>query len=132
MLFYILTVIFIFIMLTFFHVFILVTTIVLLSLMSFILLSPLLLCFCSYVLRFLVLWQGFRIIWTEIQDSGPGPPSIGLLCESTYHFQCEVGYCISDKLRCDGIKNCGPGDDSDELHCESWVSRTVQFNFIPS
>ncbi|XP_004523092.1 uncharacterized protein LOC101461827 isoform X2 [Ceratitis capitata] len=60
---------------------------------------------------------GFRIVWTEIQDSGPGPPSIGLLCESTYHFQCEVGYCISDKLRCDGVKNCGPGDDSDELHC---------------
>ncbi|XP_065371429.1 tolloid-like protein 2 isoform X1 [Calliphora vicina] len=61
--------------------------------------------------------QGFRIVWTEIQDSGPGPPSIGLLCESTYHFQCEVGYCISDKLRCDGVKNCGPNDDSDELHC---------------
>uniref|UniRef100_A0A034V5E0 Tolloid-like protein 2 n=2 Tax=Bactrocera dorsalis TaxID=27457 RepID=A0A034V5E0_BACDO len=60
---------------------------------------------------------GFRIVWTEIQDSGPGPPSIGLLCESTYHFQCDVGYCISDKLRCDGVKNCGPGDDSDELHC---------------
>ncbi|XP_037944623.1 uncharacterized protein LOC119677377 isoform X3 [Teleopsis dalmanni] len=60
---------------------------------------------------------GFRIVWTEIQDSGPGPPSIGLLCESTFHFQCEVGYCISDKLRCDGIKNCGPGDDSDEMHC---------------
>ncbi|XP_023173952.2 cubilin isoform X3 [Drosophila hydei] len=61
--------------------------------------------------------QGFRIVWTEIQDSGPGPPSIGLLCESTYHFQCAAGYCISDKLRCDGVKNCGPGDDSDELHC---------------
>ncbi|XP_034484961.1 cubilin [Drosophila innubila] len=61
--------------------------------------------------------QGFRVVWTEIQDSGPGPPSIGLLCESTYHFQCAAGYCISDKLRCDGVKNCGPGDDSDELHC---------------
>ncbi|EDV91452.1 GH13954 [Drosophila grimshawi] len=61
--------------------------------------------------------SGFRIVWTEIQDSGPGPPSIGLLCESTYHFQCAAGYCISDKLRCDGVKNCGPGDDSDELHC---------------
>ncbi|CAD6995156.1 unnamed protein product [Ceratitis capitata] len=35
------------------------------------------------------LHYGFRIVWTEIQDSGPGPPSIGLLCESTYHFQCE-------------------------------------------
>ncbi|EDW24358.1 GL23444 [Drosophila persimilis] len=63
--------------------------------------------------------QGFRIVWTEIQDSGPGPPSVGLHCESTYHFQCGAGYCISDKLRCDGVKNCGPGDDSDELHCES-------------
>ncbi|XP_034131223.1 cubilin isoform X3 [Drosophila guanche] len=61
--------------------------------------------------------QGFRIVWTEIQDSGPGPPSVGLHCESTYHFQCGAGYCISDKLRCDGVKNCGPGDDSDELHC---------------
>ncbi|XP_055847931.1 uncharacterized protein LOC129913342 isoform X3 [Episyrphus balteatus] len=64
--------------------------------------------------------QGFRIVWTEIQDSGPGPPAIGLLCESAYHFQCNIGYCISDKLRCDGIKNCGPGDDSDEMHCESY------------
>ncbi|KPU72791.1 uncharacterized protein Dana_GF23226, isoform I [Drosophila ananassae] len=63
--------------------------------------------------------QGFRIVWTEIQDSGPGPPSVGLHCESTYHFQCGAGYCISDKLRCDGVKNCGPGDDTDELHCES-------------
>nr|NP_001247187.1 uncharacterized protein Dmel_CG42613, isoform G [Drosophila melanogaster]AFH06505.1 uncharacterized protein Dmel_CG42613, isoform G [Drosophila melanogaster] len=61
--------------------------------------------------------QGFRIVWTEIQDSGPGPPSVGLHCESTYHFQCGAGYCISDKLRCDGVKNCGPGDDTDELHC---------------
>ncbi|XP_058979365.1 cubilin isoform X2 [Musca domestica] len=60
---------------------------------------------------------GFRIVWTEIQDSGPGPPAIGFLCESTYHFQCEVGYCISDKLRCDGVKNCGPNDNSDEMHC---------------
>ncbi|XP_055908933.1 uncharacterized protein LOC129943472 isoform X2 [Eupeodes corollae] len=64
--------------------------------------------------------QGFRIIWTEIQDSGPGPPAIGLLCESSFQFQCNIGYCISDKLRCNGIKNCGPGDDSDEMHCESY------------
>ncbi|XP_044570161.1 dorsal-ventral patterning tolloid-like protein 1 isoform X6 [Drosophila ananassae] len=63
--------------------------------------------------------QGFRIVWTEIQDSGPGPPSVGLHCESTYHFQCGAGYCISDKLRCDGVKNCGPGDDTDELHCDA-------------
>ncbi|XP_055680317.1 cubilin isoform X3 [Lutzomyia longipalpis] len=63
--------------------------------------------------------QGFRIVWTEVQDTGPGPPSsIANMCESTYHFQCEnSGYCIAEKLRCDGMKNCGPGDDSDEMHC---------------
>ncbi|XP_055373850.1 tolloid-like protein 2 isoform X2 [Condylostylus longicornis] len=62
--------------------------------------------------------QGFRLVWTEIQDSGPGSPSsISMLCESTYHFQCKSGYCIADKLRCDGVKNCGPGDDSDETNC---------------
>ena len=47
--------------------------------------------------------QGFRVVWTEVQDSAT--PS--LLCESTYHYQCAVsGYCISDRLRCDGVKNC--------------------------
>jgi Low-density lipoprotein receptor domain class A len=60
-------------------------------------------------------------VWTEVQDSGTGPPSsLSLLCESNFHYQCLVsGYCISDKLRCDGIKNCGPDDNSDEMHCES-------------
>ncbi|XP_055639322.1 cubilin isoform X3 [Toxorhynchites rutilus septentrionalis] len=63
--------------------------------------------------------QGFRIIWTEVQDSPVGPSStISLLCESTYHFQCLAsGYCISERLRCDGVKNCGAQDNSDEMHC---------------
>ncbi|XP_070502962.1 cubilin isoform X3 [Chironomus tepperi] len=62
--------------------------------------------------------QGFRIVWTEVQE-GTGPPSsLSMLCESTYHYQCLVsGYCISDRLRCDGTKNCGPEDNSDEMHC---------------
>ncbi|XP_038112468.1 uncharacterized protein LOC6035079 isoform X2 [Culex quinquefasciatus] len=63
--------------------------------------------------------QGFRIIWTEVQDSPGGPSStMALLCESTYHFQCLAsGYCISERLRCDGVKNCGSQDNSDEMHC---------------
>ncbi|XP_035899525.1 uncharacterized protein LOC118506460 isoform X2 [Anopheles stephensi] len=63
--------------------------------------------------------QGFRIIWTEVQDTPVGSSStISLLCESTYHFQCLTsGYCISERLRCDGVKNCGPLDNSDEMHC---------------
>ncbi|CAO1427442.1 unnamed protein product [Diamesa serratosioi] len=63
--------------------------------------------------------QGFRVVWTEVQDAGSGPPStLSLMCESTYHYQCQgSGYCISERLRCDGVKNCGPEDNSDELHC---------------
>lgn len=71
---------------------------------------------CSFV-------QGFRIVWTEVQDnallSGP-PSSIMHHCEPTYLFHCAVsGYCISNKLHCDGVKNCGAGDGSDEMNCES-------------
>lgn len=48
------------------------------------------------------------------------PATIGHHCETSYLFQCEQsGYCIAESLRCDKIKNCGPGDDSDEMHCES-------------
>ncbi|XP_058812788.1 uncharacterized protein LOC131677148 isoform X2 [Topomyia yanbarensis] len=67
--------------------------------------------------------QGFRIIWTEVQDSPVGPSStISLLCESTYHFQClGSGYCISERLRCNGVKNCGAQDNSDEMHCITTV-----------
>lgn len=56
-----------------------------------------------------------------MQDSPGGPSStMALLCESTYHFQCLAsGYCISERLRCDGVKNCGSQDNSDEMHCES-------------
>lgn len=67
--------------------------------------------------------QGFRIVWTEVQDSTQiqGPSSSILNhCEPTYLFHCTVSsYCISNKLHCDGLKNCGPGDDSDEMNCES-------------
>lgn len=63
------------------------------------------------------------MVWTEVQDTAliPGAPTSLLHhCESSHLFQCEeTGYCINDKLRCDGTMNCGPGDDSDEVHCES-------------
>ncbi|XP_039445529.1 cubilin isoform X4 [Culex pipiens pallens] len=72
--------------------------------------------------------QGFRIIWTEVQDSPGGPSStMALLCESTYHFQCLAsGYCISERLRCDGVKNCGSQDNSDEMHCLGSSRRHLQ------
>ncbi|XP_037027198.1 cubilin isoform X3 [Bradysia coprophila] len=62
---------------------------------------------------------GFRVVWTAVQDIQPGPPSsITHHCESSFLFQCETsGFCIAEKLRCDKVKNCGPGDDSDEMHC---------------
>lgn len=65
--------------------------------------------------------QGFRIVWTEVQETPVGSSStLSLLCESTYHWQCQIsGFCISERLRCDGVKNCGASDNSDEMHCES-------------
>lgn len=74
-------------------------------------------------------WQGFRIVWTEVQDTPQlsGAQSIDKHhCDSAYLFRCTISkYCVASKLHCDGVKNCGPGDDSDEMNCESWVSRTV-------
>lgn len=74
-------------------------------------------------------WQGFQIVWTEVQDTPQlsGAQSIDKHhCDSAYLFRCTISkYCIASKLHCDKVKNCGPGDESDELNCESWVSRTV-------
>nr|XP_029716235.1 cubilin isoform X3 [Aedes albopictus] len=63
--------------------------------------------------------QGFRIVWTEVQETPVGASStLSLLCESTYHWQCQIsGFCLSERLRCDGVKNCGASDNSDEMHC---------------
>lgn len=64
--------------------------------------------------------QGFKVIWTEVQDFGERAQEAieSRQCESTYHFLCDINkYCIVDKLRCDGVNNCGEGDKSDE-HCE--------------
>lgn len=76
-----------------------------------------------FLIRFHYSKKGFRIVWTEVQDTTQltGPPSsIVHHCEPTYLFHCSSsGYCISNKLRCDDVKNCGPGDDSDEMNCES-------------
>lgn len=52
--------------------------------------------------------QGFRIVWTEVQE-GPG-------CDE---FQClKSGFCIPNKLKCNLVNNCGADDDSDEADCE--------------
>lgn len=69
-----------------------------------------------------IYFQGFKVIWTEVQDFGERvlENMDSRQCESTYHYMCEVNkYCIVDKLRCDGVQNCGFNDNSDELHCES-------------
>lgn len=66
--------------------------------------------------------QGFRIVWTAVQEvpTEHTPLTVGHHCETSYLFQCEQsGYCIAESLRCDKVKNCGPGDESDEMHCES-------------
>ncbi|XP_063703683.1 tolloid-like protein 2 isoform X2 [Culicoides brevitarsis] len=66
--------------------------------------------------------QGFRLIWTEVQDMNQvaqhSGSSSSTTCEPMFHFQCEVSnYCISTKLKCNGVKNCGSDDNSDEINC---------------
>ncbi|GAB6032822.1 CUB domain containing protein 2 [Chamberlinius hualienensis] len=51
--------------------------------------------------------QGFEAIWTAISDD-PG-------CDK---FLCKVSnFCIPISMHCNGVQNCGYGDDSDEQNC---------------
>ncbi|XP_023718957.1 bone morphogenetic protein 1 isoform X3 [Cryptotermes secundus] len=51
--------------------------------------------------------QGFRAIWTEVSE---GPD-----CEQ---FTCvKSNFCISKKLMCNRMENCGADDQSDEMNC---------------
>ncbi|XP_064103778.1 cubilin-like isoform X5 [Macrobrachium nipponense] len=56
--------------------------------------------------------KGFEGIWTEIQDNflPSGPKCEQFLCS-------ENNFCISKNLRCNGVPNCGVGDNSDEKNC---------------
>ncbi|XP_071744912.1 LOW QUALITY PROTEIN: cubilin [Lepeophtheirus salmonis] len=51
--------------------------------------------------------KGFKAIWTEIKD-GPS-------CDEFHCFS--SSFCISSKLKCNGVKNCGHNDESDEIDC---------------
>ncbi|XP_059483669.1 tolloid-like protein 1 isoform X3 [Neocloeon triangulifer] len=52
---------------------------------------------------------GFRAVWTEMTES-PG-------CDQ---FQCSKnGFCISERLRCNNVDNCGFEDRSDETNCHT-------------
>lgn len=74
-------------------------------------------CFCN--INFIILCsfisadksvgaQGFRAIWTEVSE---GPD-----CEQ---FTCvKSNFCISKKLMCNRMENCGADDQSDEMNCE--------------
>ncbi|CAL1528226.1 unnamed protein product [Lymnaea stagnalis] len=81
---------------------------------------------------------GFKLLWMGItlpQESG----------ECT-NFRCEGGqychnglpcvnlpkYCISRQLVCDGIRNCGPFDDSDERRCMKEILIITACIAVPS
>ncbi|KAL3204476.1 hypothetical protein MRX96_011485 [Rhipicephalus microplus] len=50
---------------------------------------------------------GFRAVWTEIRED---PSCEDLRCALT-------GYCISSRLRCNDLPNCGSSDNTDEDDC---------------
>ncbi|XP_028968828.1 cubilin-like [Galendromus occidentalis] len=69
--------------------------------------------------------RGFKAVWSEIRDDdehcsalkstssaigNSRPFAGGVRCAASSR-------CISAKLVCNGVANCGPGDDSDEVNC---------------
>jgi len=42
---------------------------------------------------------------------------IASYCKHAGYFQCDNGRCIVEEFTCDGHKDCGVGDDSDERNC---------------
>ena len=53
--------------------------------------------------------KGFKAIWTEIKEGSPN-------CQE---FSCySSSFCISEKLKCNGVNNCGQNDKSDEIDCK--------------
>ena len=64
---------------------------------------------------------GFKATWTEVRDT----PAT---CDK---FKCASNnYCISPRLKCNGIHNCGKYDDSDEANCK-YCSTAIQ-SALPS
>ncbi|KRZ71535.1 Cubilin [Trichinella papuae] len=65
--------------------------------------------------------SGFNFSWTEF--------TMDEKCNSPDLFRCNFSkYCISSKVRCNDLIDCGEGDNSDELHCkvqEKEEDRTV-------
>ena len=58
---------------------------------------------------------GFKAHWTEVRvvsdTEGTDSPCFGA-------FRCRrTGFCISRSLICNGLPNCGHGDNSDEQRC---------------
>ncbi|XP_059140139.1 CUB domain-containing protein 2-like isoform X2 [Physella acuta] len=81
---------------------------------------------------------GFKLMWMAVSL-----PKESEVCRS---FQCEGGkyclngqpckplpkYCISQKLVCDGVRNCGPFDDSDERKCTKEILIIAACISVPS
>ncbi|XP_012944697.1 uncharacterized protein LOC106013446, partial [Aplysia californica] len=67
--------------------------------------------------------RGFKLLWMAVTLPETTEPCAGFRCKGGRH--CHNGaectplkqYCISKSLVCDGVRNCGPFDDSDERKC---------------
>ena len=73
--------------------------------------------------------KGFKAVWTEIRGIPMGASNAERHCCERDGFTCrgESGYCISRKLKCNNVNNCGgtfyPADNADGSN-----ARTVQDN----
>ncbi|CAG5128616.1 unnamed protein product [Candidula unifasciata] len=82
--------------------------------------------------------RGFKLLWMAFYIPNPPDVCTGFQCEGGQY--CDNGvlctslpkYCISKHLVCDGVRNCGPFDDSDERKCTREILIMAACIAVPS
>ncbi|XP_050392278.1 membrane frizzled-related protein isoform X2 [Patella vulgata] len=80
---------------------------------------------------------GFKLSWAAVlmPEDGPCGQFIcagGQMCIDDILCEPSPKYCIHKSLRCDGVPNCGPFDDSDERKCPREIIIMTASIAIPS
>ncbi|ESO87274.1 hypothetical protein LOTGIDRAFT_154773 [Lottia gigantea] len=81
--------------------------------------------------------NGFKVSWTAVQMPEDGPCGQfqcggGKRCIDDMNCEPSPKYCIHRSLKCDGVPNCGPFDDSDERKCPREIIIMTASIAIPS
>lgn len=84
--------------------------------------------------------HGFKLVWTAVKLVSTTEPCDGFLCTGSQECpdinpDCKIPllhFCIDKQLRCNGLPNCGPFDDTDEEECLSRFIWIIIYASIPA